>query len=112
MTEAPFDGPSVTIDSSGQEHIALVEAPTPGWQITVARVMPAYGHRAAYLLMRRPYPGAMYTQVVVTQRIALGVASTEPVRVYARAVNFEDARSSEAPFAFAAESSGQQANPE
>jgi len=111
-TETPFEGPAVTIDSSGPEHVAVVEAPTPGWQVTVARVMPAYGHRAAYLQMRRPYPGAMYAQVIVTQRVALGVASTEPVRVYARAMNFEDARSSEAPFAFAAGSEKQQATPE
>ncbi len=103
--DAPFSGPAITIDASGAEYIAVVQAPTPGWEITLTQAVPGYHYRASFITLRRPYPGAMYSQMIVEQHVSLGVPTRDTIRLYAREVDFEEPRQSEAPFMFVAQAS-------
>lgn len=101
-----FDFPPVRIESVGRHHVVVVESPTPGWEVTLTRVLPGPGHRAAYVTLRRPFPGVIYPQVIVTQRLSTGVPVKEPVRVFARIIDHAESASTQAPFAPAAEAPG------
>ncbi|MDX2131448.1 MAG: hypothetical protein SFY69_05295 [Planctomycetota bacterium] len=106
MTDGGFSGPSVQVNSQERHHVIVVEAPSPGWEATLTRVLPGPGHREAYLTLRRPFPGALYPQVIVTQRVLTGVPTKEALRVYARIVDHDAPARSDEPFAQAAEARG------
>ncbi|CAG0994682.1 hypothetical protein PHYC_02490 [Phycisphaerales bacterium] len=102
FSEDRFSGPAVSIDSGGRNHVAVVQAPTPGWEVTLTRVLPGFRHRAAFLTLRKPFPGVLYAQVLVTQRVATDIPSTEPIRIFARVVDHDAPADSEAAFTLAA----------
>jgi len=101
-TEAPFAGPAITIDSSADTHILAVDSPSPGWAFTLDRVLEAHGHRRAFVSLRRPNPGYLMAQVIVTQRLSTGVRTDKQVRVLARFLDYDapaDVNTSYAPAA-------------
>jgi hypothetical protein len=89
--DGPYQGPPITVASDGRKHVAVVEAPTPGWEVTLSLIEPAYHHQAAFLTLRKPHPGVIYPQVVVRQKVATGVPVDTPIRIYARVIE-HDAR--------------------
>lgn len=102
FSEAAFSGPAVSLDSSGRHHVAVIQAPSPGWEATLTRVMPGPKHRAAFITLRKPFPGVLYAQVIVTQRVSTDIPSTEPIRVYARVIEYDAPANSDASFQLAA----------
>ena len=93
----PYVGPDITLDSSGRVHVAAVLAPSPGWTITLDRTTEGFGRSRLFLTLRQPSPGLAYPAVMVTQRVAAEVRTTEPVDLFARVVEFTDTES-EAPY--------------
>lgn len=107
VTSAAYDGPPVSVGASGANHIAVVEAPTPGWTITLDRVLTGPGRDEAYITMRRPFPGVIYAPVVVTQRVATAVPVSRPIHIYARLVEHDERPAASDEYALAAQSPGQ-----
>jgi hypothetical protein len=79
---------SLSIDSSGKEHVVLLKSPTPGYQAKVVYLGEAYQSREVYVLIRDPDPLYVYSGVEVTQRIASGVDSSMPIRVLVQEVSY------------------------
>lgn len=102
-TVDPYRGPGLTLDSQKPEYDVVVQAPTPGWVISLDRVAEQYRHHAVFISLRRPNPGFLYPQVIVEQRVATTVPSTTPIKVYARTLDPDDTRSSR-PYSPAAQS--------
>jgi hypothetical protein len=101
--------PPVHLDSTGREHTVVVSSPTPGYEVTLTRVMKAYHRRDVYITIRRPTPLAAYPQMVVEQRIGTGIPSAEPIQVFARIVPFDAKAKKNIKYRYAADST--QASP-
>lgn len=110
-SDAPFQGPPVSLTTDGVHHLAVVEAPSPGWSVSLTRELPGPGHRAAYITIKKPFPGVIYPQVIVTQRVSTRINLDQPVRVYARVLEHDAKPSSKAAYALAAQSSGVSPSP-
>lgn len=101
----PYVGPPLALDSSGPEHMVVIQAPTPGWVATLDRVAEQHRHQAVFITVRRPNPAFLYPQVIVEQRVATTIPTTGPVRVYARVLAAEK-KDSSAAYTPAAQSEG------
>jgi hypothetical protein len=93
-TSDPYRGPGLTLDTSKPEYDIVVQAPTPGWVISLDRVAEQYRHHAVFVSLRRPNPGFLYPQVIVEQRVATTVPTSRTIKVYARILDPDDTRSS------------------
>lgn len=78
------DWPPVLLDSSGREHVVVMQAPNPGWRLELDAVQTARGGQIVYVTARRPDPDRMYPQVITTKRIGTTVASDRPAEVVVR----------------------------
>jgi hypothetical protein len=105
LSSAPYAGPPVRLDASGDNYVVLLSSPTPGWVVTLDRVADQYRHKAVYLTIRRPNPTFYYPPAVVEQRIGTSVLSPEAVEVYARVLAF-DSREGDQPYSFVTHSAG------
>lgn len=90
IADGAYEGPPLSIDQSGRTAVVVMEAPTPGWSVTVDRSSEARDHWQAFVTIRRPNPAYMYAQMIVKQNLLTTVESRRPLRVYARVLEFAD----------------------
>lgn len=88
--EGAYEGPPITIESAGVEHVLVAELPSPGFTFTLDQTDERYRERWVFATIRRPNPTIAYPQVVVTQRLASGVATDAAIRVFVRIVDYDD----------------------
>lgn len=86
--EAIYSGPTITLDSAGEEHVAKVLAPTGGYRFTIDQVRETKDAMRAFLTLRRPDPTMYHTQAMVEHRVASTVPTWTGIEVYAREVEF------------------------
>ncbi len=112
----PWAGPHVALDSADPEHVMTFEAPTPGYLLFIDRIDRAREHaphsplgvgiRTVYVTIQQPDPAFVYPQMIVNQRLALGIPADEPLRLFVRLVPFGERKTSSAPYRLAASSPG------
>lgn len=90
IAEGAYTGPPLTIDPSGRAAVIVMEAPTPGWVLTLDRTSEARDHWRAFVTVRRPSPAFVYPQVLVRQNLLTTVEPGRPLRVYARVLESAD----------------------
>lgn len=93
-----YAGPSVALDAAGGDHVMVFEAPTPGYLLFVDRIdrtrdpSPStplgLGVRTIYVTVQEPDPQHAYAQMIVNQRLALGVPAADPIKLFVRQVPF------------------------
>lgn len=98
-----YEGPAIRIDSTGQQHLLILTAPTAGWSFTFDQVKKAFGHQELFVTVTRPNPAAMHAQVIVEQRLGTSVDVATPLTVYVREVTY-GADPSERPYQFGGKS--------
>jgi len=108
-SDAAFQGPPVSIEQVNAKHIVVVQAPSAGWTVERDATQEQQKRWDVYITLREPDPRFMYTQAVVSLRVATDVRAAEAIRVLARVVPFGDT-SNESPHHPAA-SSGPVATP-
>lgn len=81
---ARHEWPPVSLDSSGREHVIVMQGPNPGWRLELDAVQATRGGRVVYATARQPDPERMYPQVITNLRLGTTVASTEPVELVVR----------------------------
>jgi hypothetical protein len=86
---AAFTGPALRIESSGTEHVATFDAPSPGYLGTLDYVGVGPKGKEIFVTIRRPDPRFVYSTVIVTQHIATGVDSRRPALIFAREVEHD-----------------------
>lgn len=89
-SDAAFQGPPVSIEQANAKHIVVVQAPSAGWTIERDATQEQQKRWDVYITLREPDPRFMYTQQVVSLRVATDVRSAEAIRVLARVVPFGD----------------------
>lgn len=89
-TSDAYQGPAISIDSSGTEHTVIVQAPTGGWEVRLDRLLEGPGYTEAFVTLRMPNPLFVNAQVLVTHRLASKVSTTVPCRVLARVKAHDD----------------------
>ncbi|MFZ4574515.1 MAG: hypothetical protein ACOYN0_08970 [Phycisphaerales bacterium] len=85
----PYAGPAVSLDSSGEFHVVIVESPSPGYSVLVERIDERRGYDEAFVTIRTPNPRFAFPQVVVQQRALTSVRNDRPLRVNARVIAFD-----------------------
>lgn len=89
VAEGIYAGPVLSVDSSGRHHVVVMEAPTPGWAITLDRDLEVREYRQAFVTVTRPNPALVHPQVIVKQNLLTSVESRYPVRVFARLLDYQ-----------------------
>lgn len=82
--DTPYTGPQATIDSTGPTHAVIIQAPTPGYTVSLDALRDRLHGREALITIRRPDPRFIVAQVIVTQRIGTDVPVATPLDVYIR----------------------------
>jgi hypothetical protein len=82
--EERFAGLGIALDSSGPEHVVIVQTPTAGYQCTVDYVAESFEGRDIYILIREPNPLYVYSTSNHPARVLTGVDSRTFVRVLAQ----------------------------
>lgn len=87
--DTPYLGPAATIDSTGPTHAIVIEAPTPGYSITLDATRDRLHGREALITIRQPDPRFIVAQVLVTQRVGTDVPASTPLDLYIRQLPFD-----------------------
>jgi hypothetical protein len=93
--------PPISLDSSGREHVIVLQGPNPGWRLDLDAVQATRDGTVVYATLRQPDPERMYPQVITERRLGTTVPSTEPVELAVRILEHGDA-SDAAPYHSAA----------
>lgn len=86
----PHAYPPVSLDSSGREHVIVMQGPHPGWRLEFDAVQWTKQGRIVYATVRQPDPERMYAQVITERRLGATVPSTDPVELVVRTVEHDD----------------------
>jgi hypothetical protein len=79
-----YDGPACTLDSSGNQHVVVLQAPSAGWTFSLDRAERKLRTTELFFTATRPDPAFMHAQHVVSLRAGTGVESDRTVIVYVR----------------------------
>ena len=86
-----YEGPAVRVEDVAGAQQVVVESPSPGWAVSLDDVRDGSVRSEVRITMTRPNPQFLYPQMIVTQRIATGLAAGSPVLVGVRIVGFGQA---------------------
>jgi hypothetical protein len=78
---AEHEWPPVSLDSSGREHVIVMQGPNPGWRLDLDAVQATTDSKVVYAIVRQPDPERMYPQVISNVRLGTTVPSNEPVEL-------------------------------
>ena len=78
------DAPPVWLDSLGDNHMLMMQAPHPGWSYRLDRDDRDRDGWIVWITIRKPDPAFMYPQRIVEKRLLTQVESDQPIRVRAR----------------------------
>lgn len=81
-----FAGLPMSLDSSGIEHVVIVQTPTAGYQCSVDYIAESFEGRDVFVLIREPNPLYVYSTSIHPARVLTGVESKTFVRVLAQQV--------------------------
>jgi hypothetical protein len=108
--DTPYAGPQATIDSTGATHTVVIQAPTPGYTVSLDALRDRLHGREALITIRRPDPRFVVAQMIVTQRIGTDVPRAIPLDVYIRELE-HDSRDNQA-YVFVSTAEGAPSTPE
>ncbi|MDX9912833.1 MAG: hypothetical protein RBS39_13495 [Phycisphaerales bacterium] len=83
-----YEGPPIRVEGVAGAQQVIVEAPSPGWAVTLDDVRPGSVRSEVRVTITRPNPQFLYPQMVVTQRIATGLDAGAPALVGVRVLDF------------------------
>ncbi|HZW10523.1 MAG TPA: hypothetical protein VFF69_11530 [Phycisphaerales bacterium] len=81
---AEHEWPPVSLDSSGREHVIVMQGPNPGWRLDLDAVEATRDGKIVYATVHQPDPERMYPQVISNVRLGTTVAASEPVELAVR----------------------------
>ena len=99
VSDDRYDGPPLSVDSSGPSHVLVLDAPSGGYTLTIDRVLERSKSYDIFATVRTPDPRFFYTQSTVKLRALVPLASTERVRVCARTLAPSETEDPEYPVA-------------
>lgn len=76
--------PPVWLETLGDNHMLVMQAPNPGWSYRLDRDDRGRDGWTVWITIRRPDPAFMYPQRIVEKRLLTQVESDQPLRVRAR----------------------------
>lgn len=95
-----YAGPPIGLESTGPQHIVVMDAPMGGYSMMIDRVQERAGFHDIFVTVRTPDPRFVHTQAVTRLRALSPLASSTPVRVCTRVLAAdEDPDSLEYPIA-------------
>jgi len=104
VSELTYSGPPISLELVADSHIVVVHTPTGGWKAHVDRVTEGYKFQGVYVSLTMPNPAFSYAPTPVEQRLASNVLAIEPVKVFARVVDFKGESITDRAYSFAAQS--------
>lgn len=84
------DFPPITLDSSGDEHVIVMQAPHPGWGLELDAVRPARDGKLVFASARMPDPDRMYPQVITPMRLGTTVPASDKMELVVRLISHDD----------------------
>ncbi|MEM1330918.1 MAG: hypothetical protein AAGG07_10180 [Planctomycetota bacterium] len=85
-----YEGPAIDAEGVDGDWVLLMIAPTPGWNLTIDRVLDRPIIKQVFVTLERPDPTKVHAQVVVPVRNRTAIPSAHPLRVHARVAAFGD----------------------
>lgn len=91
ISKDPYTGPPLSLEDWSGRQLLVARPPSPGYSVSVDRVMDGWGHQAAYVTVRSPNPAYGYPPTPVLQRVETNVPVATPLLVFARTEDFTGA---------------------
>lgn len=87
--------PPVRLETLGENHMLVMQAPNPGWSYRLDRDDRDSEGWIAYVTIRRPDPAYLYTQQIVDKRLLTQIEANQPIRVMARLLDHNETGNSD-----------------
>lgn len=84
----PYLGPAITDRELEGRHMLVLQAPGPGWLVTIDDTERRLDVTRIFVTLRRPDPGMLYAARSVEQDVLTPVVSSRKIEVFARTVDF------------------------
>jgi hypothetical protein len=89
ISQSDYNGPPLSLEVGAGVHVIVAQSPSPGYIYKLDRIDEGHGYQGAFISVHLPNPAFSYATVIVEQRLATGVTRTQPIRVFARVVDFQ-----------------------
>lgn len=87
IDDEPHGFPPVSLDSTGENHVVVMQGPDPGWSLRVDDVDRGSSPTTIYVSIVRAEPGVMHPQVITERRAGTDVEAATDTRVVARVLD-------------------------
>lgn len=88
ISASAYAGPRMQVRPLEGRHMLVVDAPNPGWLVTIDKTERRLDDTRVFVSLRRPDPGMVYAQVMVEQKVLTTVPETRDIVVFARTLEF------------------------
>ena len=89
IDQAVYSGPPMTLTRADELRLIAVEAPTPGWALSIDQVRGRADYAEVFAPLRGPDPAYLYPQMIVTLRTLTGVRTDRAIKVFTRVLEHE-----------------------
>lgn len=101
-----YDGPPLHLEPTDAGSVLVMNAPTPGWQITLDAVRENFGKQDVFVTVRRPSALFSSPEIPVEQRVATTVPTSTALATFVRTLAFDGPRNDETPYSAGPATSG------
>lgn len=95
MAERLESAPPIRLESLGEHHMLVMQAPNPGWSYRLDKDERERDGWVVFITIRKPDPAFMYPQRIVDKRLLTEVETKHSIRVLARLLEHNEKGSSD-----------------
>jgi hypothetical protein len=89
LSNVPYDGPPIRVDSAGPQHIVIVSTPSGGWAVQLDQTRQEFERTDVFITARRPNPALLQTQAALDHFVATTVPSQRAASIYLRVLDYK-----------------------
>ena len=82
--------PPVMVETVGEHHLLIMQAPNSGWSIAIDKTEHISDGERIFITVRRPDPAFMYPQAIVEKRLLTNIRSETAMEIYARVLGSDE----------------------
>jgi hypothetical protein len=90
ISDGPYIGPAVRVDSAGPQHLAVVSTPGGGWAVQLDQTRQQFQMTEVFITARRPNPALLQNEAIQEHLVATTVPASASASVYVRTLGFKE----------------------
>ena len=90
IADAPYTGPILRVESSGQHHVVVLSTSGAGWAVQMDQTRQQFERTEVFITARRPNPAVVQSGAVQDHLVATNVPTTTAASIYVRILEPKD----------------------